>query len=356
MGVDMLQTSARLLRLLTLLQTRRFWSGRELGERLEVTERTVRRDVEKLRSLGYPVDATSGVAGGYQLGAGASVPPLLLEDDEALAVALGLRSTAAGTVTGMEEASVRALTKLEQVLPARLKRRVKAFHATVVPLHLQGPPIDPDVLATLATACRDAQLVELAYEDRSARATRRVIEPHGVVHTGARWYLVAWDRTREDWRTFRVDRIRPPIGRAGYFTQRKLPERDLATYVSRSISSTMYCHQARFLMHAPLEVVAQRISPLAGKLEAVDDGSCILETGGPVLDRLPLYVASFGVDFQVIEPPELVASVRELATRLLRAAEGTRAPDELGPRESGERQAREGGRRRARGAAAKGIS
>lgn len=333
----MLQTSARLLRLLTLLQGRRFWSGAELAERLEVTERTVRRDVDRLRSLGYPVHGTSGVAGGYQLGAGTSLPPLLLEDDEALAVALGLRSAAAGTVRGMEQASVRALTKLEQVLPARLKRRVKALHASVVPLQLAGPAVDPEVLATLAMACREQEVVHLGYRDRSDRASRRTLEPHGVVHSDARWYLVAWDRVRDDWRTFRVDRVSPPVSRAGHFTPRPLPDRDLAAYVSRSVASQVYPHRARFLLHAPAEIVAQRVSPLAARIEPVDGERCLLETGGPFLESIPLYVASFGFDFEVLDPPELVNAVRKLARRFERAA-----PGRMGERRRGTRRRKAG--------------
>lgn len=315
----MLQTSARLLRVLTLLQTRSFWSGAELAERLEVTERTVRRDIDRLRNLGYPVDATSGVAGGYRLSAGATLPPLLLEDDEALAVALGLRSTAAGSVSGMEEASLRALTKLEQVLPARLKRRIKALHSTIVPLHMSGPAVELELLATLSAAVRDREVVCIGYEDSKGKESQRRIEPYGLVHSGVRWYLVAWDTARHDWRTFRVDRIRSPITTDGRFLPRALPERDLGAYVSNSIATKMYPHQARFILHAPLQEVAQRVSPLAARLEPLDDERCLLETGGHTLQMIPLYVASLGIDFEVLEPPELVDLVRQMTARLRRA-------------------------------------
>lgn len=314
-----LPTSARLLRVLALLQGRRFWSGAELAECLEVTERTVRRDIDRLRSLGYPVHATSGVAGGYSLGAGTNLPPLLLEDDEALAVALGLRSTTAATVTGMAEASLRALTKLEQVLPTRIKRRVKAVHQSIATLPLPGRPVDAEVLSEMATACREAEQLRFGYEDLSCRVTRRLVEPHGLVHHGARWYLVAWDRTREDWRTFRVDRARPPITRAGAFSPRPLPARDLGDYVSRAIASDMYPYRARFLVHAPAKRVAERVSPLAARIEPLDSNRCLVEAGGPGLELLPLYVANFGFEFAVLEPPELVDRIRDLVGRLERA-------------------------------------
>src|ERR1700688_2490239 len=203
----MLNTSARLLRLLSLFQARRYWSGAELSERLEVTPRTVRRDVDRLRSLGYPVNSTSGAGGGYQLGAGATLPPLLLDDDEAVAVAVGLRTAASGTVSGIEEASVRALSKLEQVLPSRLSRRVSALHAFIVPLANPGPTVDAATLTAIAAACRDHEELRFGYHSRDGSPSVRAVEPHRLVHTGRRWYLAAWDTDRNYWRTFRVDPI-----------------------------------------------------------------------------------------------------------------------------------------------------
>lgn len=316
----MLQTSARLLRLLSLLQMRRFWSGAELSERLEITGRTLRRDVDRLRALGYPVNATSGVAGGYQLGTGAELPPLLLDDDEALAVALGLRSAAAGTVTGMEEAALRALAKLEQVLPARLRRRVKALHTAVTPIHRAGPRIAPELLTQLAGACRNEERLSFRYADAQAKASQREIEPHGLVHAGARWYLVGWDVGRDDWRTFRVDRVtgKPAAGRR--FVPRPVPHGDVASYVARSIAQHVYTYQAKVVLYATLESVAQRISPLAGQLTRLDAERCLLEAGGHSLPTLGLYIALVGVEFEVLEPPELIEHVRELSQRLGRAA------------------------------------
>ena len=315
----MLQTSARLLRLLTLLQARRYWSGRELAERLEITERSVRRDIDRLRTLGYPINATSGVAGGYQLGAGASLPPLLLEDDEALAVTLGLRSAAGGTVTGMEEAAVRALSKLEQVLPARLQRRVKALHSAVVPMHFAGAAVDPQLLTTCAGACRDQEQLHFHYGDRRARTSERTIEPHGLVHSGTRWYLVGWDLDREDWRTFRVDRVASKATTGRRFSRREIPGGDLAAYVSRSISTQAYPFSARVIIHAPRALVAQRVSPLTARLEVLDEQRCVLESGGGSLSGLALHIAMLGYEFEVLDPPELRDHLRALAARMRRA-------------------------------------
>src|SRR5271167_36416 len=200
----MLETSARLLRLLSLFQARRYWSGAELSERLEVTPRTLRRDVDRLRSLGYPVNSTSGTAGGYQLGSGATLPPLLLDDDEAVAVAVGLRTAASGTVAGIEEASMRALSKLEQVLPARLRHRVTALHAFIVPLAVTGPTVDAGILSTIAGACRDCENVLFKHRSGEGAPSTRGVDPPRRVHTGRRWYLAAGDTERKNGRTFRV--------------------------------------------------------------------------------------------------------------------------------------------------------
>src|ERR687887_2848173 len=219
----MLETSARLLRLLSLLQAHREWSGADLADRLGVTPRTVRRDVDRLRELGYPVNASPGTGGGYRLGAGAELPPLLLDDDEAVAVAIGLRTAAGGSVAGIEETSVRALAKLEQVLPAHLRRRVNALQAFTVPAPGTGPTVDAGVLATIASACRDHEGLRFAYQSHDGSSTRRRVEPHRLVHLGWRWYLLAFDLDRDEWRTFRVDRIGRPLSAGARFTPRKLP-------------------------------------------------------------------------------------------------------------------------------------
>jgi predicted DNA-binding transcriptional regulator YafY len=315
----MVQTSARLLRLLLLLQGRRFWSGADLAERLEVTHRTLRRDVDRLRTLGYPVDSTSGMAGGYRLGVGGELPPLLLDDDEAVAVSVALRTAAGGTVTGMEEPALRALTKLEQVLPSRLRDRVAGLHAFIVPLANTGPTVDLKMLSVVASACRDHERLLFEYRRHDGVAADRTVEPSGLVHTGRRWYLVAWDAMRDDWRTFRVDRIVPPVKTSARFAPRDPPDGDLAGYVARSVSSILAPIRARLILHAPLEELAERVSPAVGALRAVDAQRCELEMGSHSLDSLAAWIAYLGIDFEVLEPIELVAHLRGLAERLSRA-------------------------------------
>src|SRR3954452_7701545 len=272
----MVQTSARLLALLSLLQLRREWSGPELAERLEVGSRTIRRDVDKLRSLGYPIEAAPGVAGGYRLGAGAELPPLLLDDEEAVAVAVGLRTAASGTVVGIEETSVRALAKLEQVLPSRLRRRVGALQAYTVPLASGGPQVDADDLATIAAACRDHDGLRFAYEAHDGTAGRREVQPHRLVHLNPRWYLVAWAVGREDWRTFRVDRITSRLSPGRRFAPRSLPDNDVGEYVERGVASARGRVEATVVLHGPREELKGRVPPWAGELEARDESSCVL--------------------------------------------------------------------------------
>jgi len=315
----MLQTSARLLRLLSLFQAQRYWAGAELSKRLDVTGRTLRRDVDRLRSLGYPVHSTSGVAGGYQLGAGSTLPPLLLEDDEAVAVALGLRTAATGSVAGIEEASVRALLKLEQVLPPRLRHRVAALHGYVVSTGSRGPSVDAERLSTIASACRDHAGLRFKYNDRTGAPSMRIIEPHQVVHTGYRWYLVAWDTARKDWRTFRVDRIEGKLKTSIQFKPRKAPEGDFAAFVAKSLSQVPYPFRARVTLYAAIETLAKRIPPSAGVLEPIDHTCCMLHTGAYSLETIAIHLSFLGVDFQIHEPPELLEHIRSVADRLKRA-------------------------------------
>src|SRR3954467_1555722 len=216
----MIETSSRLLQLLSLLQARRDWPGGELADRLEVSGRTIRRDVDRLRGLGYPVESLSGPAGGYRLKAGTAVPPLLLDEDEAIAIAVGLRTAARASVAGIEETSIRALVKLEQVLPAHLRRRVSAFGAATVAAPVGGPTVDPQHLTVIATACRDSECLRFAYRSRDGSDTRRDVEPHSLVNRGRRWYLVAWDRGRSGWRTFRLDRLERPAATGARFAPR----------------------------------------------------------------------------------------------------------------------------------------
>ncbi|SEC13872.1 YafY family protein [Streptomyces sp. PAN_FS17] len=323
----MLDTSARLLRLLSLLQAHRDWSGAELAGRLGVTPRTVRRDVDRLRELGYPVNASPGTGGGYQLGAGAELPPLLLDDDEAVAVAVGLRTAAGQGIEGIGETSVRALAKLEQVLPNRLRRRVGALNAFTVPM-LRGPQpsaVDPAVLTELANLCRDSERLRFEYRDHEGASTRRSIEPHRLVCSERRWYLVAWDLDREDWRTFRVDRVTPKPPHGPRFAPRTPPAEDLAAYVSRGVSTRAYASQAVIRLLVPLEEAAERVSPTAGQLEAEGPGSCLLRTGAGSLDVMVIHVMLMGFEFEVLEPVELVETIRtaqgRLARSLARAAE-----------------------------------
>jgi len=316
----MLQTSARLLRLLSLFQVQRYWSGADLSDRLDVTARTLRRDVDRLRSLGYPVHSTSGTAGGYQLGAGATLPPLLLDDDEAVAVALGLR-TSASSVTGIEEASMRALMKLEQVLPPRLGHRVAALHAFIVPLGSRdstnrGSTVDAERLSAIAGACRDQEGIRFSYNNRTGAPSARIVEPHRLVHTGYRWYLVAWDLVRKDWRTFRVDRIEGKLKTSTRFKPRKPPDGDFAAFVSKSLSQVPYPYQARVTLDVPVDAVAKRIPPSAGVLEAIDDSSCMLRTGSHSLEGITIHLSLLGVGFRVHEPPELIDYIRQLTERL----------------------------------------
>jgi predicted DNA-binding transcriptional regulator YafY len=316
----MLETSSRLLSLLSLLQSRRVWSGPELAEQLGVGVRTIRRDVERLRRLGYPVHGAPGVVGGYRLGAGAALPPLLLDDEEAVAVAVGLRTAAGGTVTGIEETSVRALAKLEQVLPSHLRRRINALQSFVVPLTGAVPTVDAEALATIAAACRDHEQLRFGYRSHEGAASRRTVEPHRLVHLNRRWYLVAWDAARQDWRTFRVDRITTKLSTGLRFAPRDLPEGDVGAYVSQAVSAARDRYQARIVLRAPLRVVAERVAPWVGSLKAIDEDTCLLRCGADRLGGLAVYVAMIGVDFEILEPPELVEEVRRLAGRFTRAA------------------------------------
>ncbi|MFB7916245.1 helix-turn-helix transcriptional regulator [Streptomyces sp. NPDC056061] len=318
----MLETSARLLRLLSLLQTHREWAGADLADRLGVTPRTVRRDVDKLRELGYPVNASPGTGGGYRLGAGARMPPLLLDDEEAVAVAVGLRTAAGNGVDGIGESSVRALAKLEQVLPDRLRRRVNALNTFTVPLlRAPGASTDPGVLTELAGACRDKERLRFDYRDHSGSVSRRTVEPYRLVCTERRWYLVAWDLEREDWRTFRADRITPGPPHGPVFVPRAAPAEDLAAYVSRGISTAAYTTHAVVRLKTGIERAAERLSPFAGVLEAEGADSCLLRTGAVSLDVMVVHVMMLGFDFEVVEPPELIDAIRRARDRLSRAVD-----------------------------------
>jgi predicted DNA-binding transcriptional regulator YafY len=315
-------TSSRLLELLSLLQERRDWPGSALAERLAVSGRTVRRDVERLRELGYPVESLTGPAGGYRLRAGTAMPPLLLDDDEAIAIAVGLSTAARSSVTGIEETAVRALVKLEQVLPAHLRRRVAALGSATIAPPLPGPTVPPQHLTLIAAACRDLECVRFAYRARDGTGSGREVEPHSLVNLGRRWYLVAWDRRREDWRTFRLDRLERPASTGVRFTPRPLPAKDAAAYVRRGITETPHRFEARVTLRAPVEQVTRRVPAHWGAVEPVDAHSCEYRTGDDDLGWLALRIAMIGVDFEVHEPPELAEHLRALAGRLTRATAG----------------------------------
>ena len=315
----MLDTSVRLLRLLSLLQVRRDWSGADLASRLEVTTRTVRNDIERLRILGYEVSSSTGVTGGYRLSAGSTMPPLLLDDDEAVAVGVGLAAAAAGSVSGLEETSLRAMTKLEQTLPPRLRHRLDALRRATVSAVGRGPTVDAGTLAAVAGACRDHEQLRFDYLTRGGEASARRVEPHRLVYTGRRWYLLAWDRDREDWRTFRADRIQPRLPTGPRFTPREPPE-DAGRHVIRGVGSLAWTHQARIRFPVPVEVIAESLPPEAGPLRPDGEHSCVLETGSDSLRELIRYLTGLDTAFEVLDPPELRTLLRELADRYADAA------------------------------------
>ncbi|HWI72308.1 MAG TPA: YafY family protein [Baekduia sp.] len=313
----MVQTSARLLALLSLLQMRREWSGPELADRLEVGPRTIRRDVEKLRSLGYPIEAAPGIAGGYRLGAGADLPPLLLDDAEAVAVAVGLRSTAAGSIAGMEETAIRTLAKLEQVLPERLRRRVRALGDATSAFAVDGPRIDADLLATIAGAARDGERLRFAYRAKDDASTRRQVEPAAIVHTGYRWYLVAWDLDREDWRTFRVDRIAGRVNTAGRGTRREVPGGDPAAYVRRAIrAQDREAVRGRIRLAAPATLMERRIPRRHATVEPDGADHCVVTTTEGWSPQFVVWMATLDVDLEILGPPELATTAQGIAARL----------------------------------------
>ena len=314
----MTETSGRLLKLLSLLQTRRDWPGGELAERLGVSGRTIRRDIERLRDLGYPVDAVTGPAGGYRLEAGTAMPPLLLDDDEAVAIAVGLRTAAGASVSGIEETSIRALVKLEQVLPSHLRRRVNALSAVLATLPASGPLVDPEALTTIAGACRDRERLRFAYTGRDGQESRRHVEPHSLVNLGRRWYLVAWDCDRDGWRTFRVDRLARAAAAGGRCERRTVPGGDPAAFVASNLKTAPARYEARVTVHLPADELAQR-RYLWGTVEPRGEDTCEYRTSDDSLDWLAMRIGMLGADFEVHEPPELVERFEQLAGRFGRA-------------------------------------
>ncbi len=324
----MADPSARMLRLLSLMQTQRHWPGDELAERLAVSRRTLRRDMDRLRELGYPVEATPGVAGGYRLRAGTAMPPLLLDDEEAVAVAVGLRTAAAGAVTGVGETSVRALAKVAGLLPPRLRHQVDAVAAYTVPAPLAGPRVDVAVLTALASACRAQEELRFAYTDRTGAGSARRVEPYRLVALGGRWYLLAADIDRDDWRTFRVDRISAPTTNGRRFPARPLPDEDAAAYVRRGVDGTVPRHQVLAVISAPARQVGAVVGGW-GQVEAIDATSCRvrMEAASPAWAAMLLGIV--GAPFEVVEPPELLTTIRaigELFTAATATATAAAAP------------------------------
>jgi predicted DNA-binding transcriptional regulator YafY len=309
------ETSARLLRLLSLLQTRREWSGQDLAGQLGVSTRTVRRDVDKLRALDYPVDAVKGIAGGYRLGKGAQLPPLQLDDGEVVAAAIALRTAAGSGVTGVGEASLRALVKLEQVLPSRLRHRLDAMRVSMVRTPGTAPTVEVDVLIATAAACRDRQRLRFDYQGHGGAESVRVTEPHELVIWGRRWYLVAWDVDRADWRTFRVDRMRPRTPTGPRFTGG-----DPAAFVSRGVARR-WPYQAVIRIHVSADSPEARSWSAYGRVEPVDEHTCLLHAGADSPRGLAFLLGAVEVDFEVEHGPELAEHLRHIANRYLRATQ-----------------------------------
>ncbi|WP_232832208.1 YafY family protein [Nocardiopsis sp. FIRDI 009] len=306
----------RLLRLLSLLQSRREWSGAELTERLGVSARTLRRDVDRLRSLDYQVEGVPGVAGGYRLAPGHDLPPLLLDDEEAVAIGLGL-----STVSGVEESALRALAKLQRVLPTRLRPRLAAVSGTITAVRRAGTPrVSPGDLAVLGSCCREYAVVDFDYRDRAGRTQERRVEPHHLVDHGDRWYLVAYDTGRGDWRTFRVDRMDRVRRTHRRFTPRELPAADPAEYVVRSFAGATHRHTARIVLGLSAATARSRLhGPIPGEIEAAGEDSCTVRISADSLDLVCQYtmaVLSLGADFDLDAPPEVVDRLGSVCGRL----------------------------------------
>ncbi|MFJ9179636.1 helix-turn-helix transcriptional regulator [Streptomyces sp. NPDC102360] len=330
-GATGAQTPVRLLQLLSLLQTPREWPGSELSARLGISRRTVRRDIDRLRDLGYPVQATLGADGGYRLVAGKALPPLVLDDEEAVAIAVGLRAGAGHAVEGIEEASVRALAKLEQVLPSRLRHRVATLQTATTPLTSgDGATIAPETLTVIASAAAGSERLRFSYRARDTSESRRLVEPHRLVSTGRRWYLVAYDIDRDDWRSFRVDRISDPFATGARFAPREVPEGDAAEYVRRSVSSwgAADAYELDVEFAAPADQVATHMPPALGAPEALsEERSRLRATTTDPVQWMAVRLAMTGYEFTVRGPEELTTAVRELANRLTQSTQPSPSGD-----------------------------
>lgn len=317
----MADTAARMLALLGLLQSRPEWSGPELAARLGVSERTVRNDVARLRGLDYPVRAARGRNGYYRLGPGTKLPPLLLDAEEAVALAVGLR--AAAGVRDIADTSARALAKVEQVLPERLRRRVAALQEAVsagpenTASNVPDPEIDPDLIAEVAAAIRDRR--ELRFDDGASESPVRQLEPYRLVNWQRRWFVVCRDARTGTWAPVRLDRMRLQTPGGRRFEPRPLAGGDYTSFVLREVAHAGWQVHARIVVDAPAADVLARINPTVGVVEELDDDRCVLVTGADSVEIVAVYIGMLGLDFHVTDPPELVDAVAALGRRYLRA-------------------------------------
>lgn len=317
---NMANTSTRTLRLLSLLQTHKYWPGGELAERLGVSARTLRRDVERLRELGYPVQAQRGVDGGYQLAPGAALPPLMIDDDEAVALVVGMQAAVHGSVDGIAESSVRVLAKVVQVLPPRLRKRVDALRAMTVPASwgTAGGGPDPGVLTAVALACRDTERLRFTYTAADGRRSERHVEPHRLVSLGRRWYLVAYDLTRHDWRSFRLDRLTAPAGDGARFRPRELPAEDAAAFVRAGLDQAPRSYRIETVVEAPAAAVRERIGRWS-TVEEIEPGRCRVRMTSDSLDWPIMGLGTLEADFTVVEPEIMREQLRAWGARFSRA-------------------------------------
>ncbi|GGF02444.1 helix-turn-helix transcriptional regulator [Mycetocola zhadangensis] len=321
----MSETTSRTLELLALLQTHRHWPSRELASRLDVTARTLRRDVDRLRSLGYRVTATRGSIGGYQLEAGSELPPLLLDDEEAVAMAIGLRAYATEGIAGGEVTALTALAKLEHLLPSELRRQVNALSAHVQPMRRDSPQVSAELLGHLALVCRDRDRIRFHYESRDGTASERLVEPHSIVSSSRHWFLVAWDVTRADWRTFRIDRISRYFNTRVRFSPRELPAEDAAEFITVAVSQLAAVRQhADVILDQPLTAMRAWFGPWAAGAEAVDETHTRWPIGGESFEALIASLAWIepGVNYRIEGNPGFVDYLEETSRRMLRAASG----------------------------------
>lgn len=323
----MAETTSRTLALLNLLQTHRQWAGPDLAERLGVTERTLRRDIERLRDLGYRVDATRGAAGGYRLEAGSQLPPLLLTDDEAVAMAIGLRVTASQGLIDGEQTSLAALATFEQVLPAALRARVAALTTVVEAANPGSAPVASDLLGRLALACRDRERLRFAYIAADGTETARVVEPHSLVAARRRWFLVCWDRDRDDWRTFRVDRIADIFATRVHFDERELPARDAAAFVEAAIAGLRDQQVGAVILHLSLKDLRERFGEYGDHATAIGPDRVSWPISGETLEAMlgSLAWVPADVQYEVVGSREFLEFASTTAARILHAA--TRALD-----------------------------